>query len=432
MKKFFLGAGAALALLSMPASAQSPSQKPAPIVPASDVVSADMPATTADPGLQQTGAFNILNGIPGVVGGSGGGSPARMYTEASYLLMFVSDANAAGPLLTGGTAQGVLGRPGTSVLSNGESSYGVLNGFKVGVGGLVGATSLGFEANTMVFGNVSDRQTFGPTSATLLARPINNTAGRTESAIAIAAPTAFIGGYDETISLSAWGFEANPFFRLVQGNSVNFDFITGFRYFNVNEKLDIYDSRTVLPGGATAFNGIGLGSGAQLVVHDKFSARNQFYGWNVGGRLSYANGPLFVDLTAKVAIGGVRQLVNVDGTTTLVSGGGLVGPSTTPGGLLANPSFTGERAENRFAVLPEGNLQVGYQLSSWMNVFAGYQVMYMSSMARATEQVSRDMNPSSIPTLNTYNARAIRPAMVEVKEADLFLHGFNFGFTITY
>jgi Putative beta barrel porin-7 (BBP7) len=58
--------------------------------------------------------------------------------------------------------------------------------------------------------------------------------------------------------------------------------------------------------------------------------------------------------------------------------------------------------------------------------------MYLSSAARATEQIDRNLNPNTIPTVNTYNARQIRPTRVEVKEADLFLHGFNFGFTITY
>jgi hypothetical protein len=434
MKKYFLGAGAALALLSAPLFAQTGTQKPAPIVPASD-----MPAfgeANAPMGsVEQAGAFDVLSRVPGMnfTPGNAGYAPARVYTEASYLLSFVSDAQFAGPTLTGGTNGGILGRPGTTTLAGEEkTSYGTLSGFKVGIGGLIGATSVGFETNVMVFGNVNDRVTFGPTSAALLTRPFYDTVAKRENAIAIAAPGAFTGGFDQTTTLSAWGFEANPFFRLVQGSSVNFDIITGFRNFNVNEKLDIYDSRRLQTGGVSAFNGIGIGNGAQLVVHDKYSTRNNFYGLNLGGRLSYSNGPWFIDATAKVAIGGVHQVLNIDGTTTLVSGGGLVSTTTAPGGLLASPGVNGDHTENRFAVLPEGNIQLGYQLTSWANVFAGYQVMYVSSVARPTEQINRNLNPNNIPTVSTFTTRGIGVQNVDVKETDIFLHGFNFGFTILY
>ena len=440
MKKFALGATAALAAFSWlgaSASAQlpgaMPTQAPAPVVstetlgttpvgvaPASEVYAYD--TLTATPGLGST----VGVGGPGVGG-------ARYYAEASYLLMFVSDGGSGVPLATGGTANGVLGRPGTTTLLNSSTDYDILSGFKIGVGGLNGATNLGFEANVIVLGNTTDATTVGPVTNGVLARPFLDTANRTsvENAVVLASPGAFTGSIDARTVFSAYGAEANPFFRLVQGNSVNFDLITGFRYFAANERLDVYDSRTILAGGVSAFNGLGVGAGSQLLTEDHVSARNQFYGLNLGARLSYASGPWFVDLTGKVAIGGVHQIVTLDGKTTLI-GGGLVGPTTTAGGFLANIANGGSRNNNDFAVLPEGNAQLGYQATSWLNVFAGYQVIYLSNMARPADQVSRAIASNRLATVNTFNSRGITATDSRIDSNDVFIHGFNFGFTVVY
>jgi len=427
MKSIALGASTALAALTClgsPAAAQLPGalpmQPPAPVV----TTDAGMGAAPAE----SSGSFDMLSRVPGLSGVGRVDSPARLYTEASYLLMFVSNNRSETPIATGGPSNGVIGRPGTTTLLDTGTSYNSISGFKVGVGGLVGATSLGFELSGMAFGRTSDGTTI---SGGTLARPFNDTVNRRESSVVVASPGAFAGTLDVQSSFSAWGAEANPFFRLVQGNSVNFDVITGFRYFSADERFDVYDARRVLAGGVSAFNGIGVGNGGSLLVQDHVSARNQFYGGNIGGRLSYARGAFFVDTTAKIAVGGVHQIVTLDGTTTLVSGGGLVGAATTAGGFLANTGNGGRTSENRFAVLPEANLQVGYQLRSWANVFAGYQVMYLSNMARAGDQVDRNINPNRLPTVNTFGSRGPSGAAT-ADSGDLFLHGFNFGFTLTY
>ena len=437
MKTIALRAGTALAALSWlgsPATAQTPGGMPGMFQPPAAVVSAP-PA-----GVEPAGAYETLGTAPGLASvglsnvgaGRGGDGGLRLYTEASYLLMFVSDNRSETPIATGGPSNGVLGRPGTSILLDTSTDYNTLSGFKIGVGALNGATSLGLEANVMVFGNTNDRTTVGG-NTTPLARPFFDTTARRESSIVLASPGAFSGALDSSTTLSAYGGELNPFFRLVQGNSVNFDVVTGFRYFAVNEALNVYDSRAVLAGGVSAFNGIGLGNGARLVSHDFISARNQFYGGNIGGRLSYSNGGrLFVDATAKIAIGGVHQIVTVDGSTTLVSGGGLVGSTTTPGGFLANAGNSGRSSENRFAVLPEGNIQLGYQLTSWANVFAGYQVIYLSNVARAGDQVDRNINPNRLATVNTFTNRGVNSSVGGGDSSDIFLHGFNFGLTLTY
>ena len=127
----------------------------------------------------------------------------------------------------------------------------------------------------------------------------------------------------------------------------------------------------------------------------------------------------------------MHQIVSRDGSTTLV-GGGLVGPATTGGGFLANAANSGSRNNNDFAVLPEANLQLGYQATSWLNVFAGYQVIYLSSMARPVDQIDRSINSTGLATVNTFNTRNLTSTAGTIQNSDLFLHGFNFGLTIVY
>jgi hypothetical protein len=443
MRKLILGAGAALALVSSEVSAQT--QTPAPVVALGEETlngsKVDQTVFRRKAAAEATApVVAIDSGAPiSSVGGdvlsasAAGGSGARAYAEASYLLMFIKDHGVATPLLTGGPSNGVIGRPGTTVLAGSTNiDYGNAGGVRAALGTFLGDSRFGFEVSSLYLGRVSETQTLAPSSAQTWARPFFDTNSRLENAKVIASPGAYQGSLTVDSALQIWGFEANPFLRVVQGDYVTFDLITGFRYFQATETLSIYDSVNLLPGGVYAWNGVGLANPGSVVVHDHIGARNQFYGGQIGGKLSFGNGGLFLDLTGKVAIGGVRQVVTVDGSTTL-NRGTVVAPASTKGGFLASGTYLGERSENRFAVLPEGNVQLGYQLTSWANVFAGYSFLYLSSAARPGDQLNRNLALNLIPTSPNYNNRI--PAQnrgLTVVDNELWVHGFNFGMTFSY
>ena len=172
---------------------------------------------------------------------------------------------------------------------------------------------------------------------------------------------------------------------------------------------------------------------AQIAVHDRFGATNSFYGGTIGARMSSGRGGMFWDLTGKVSLGGMHQMVNVDGTTTLVRGGPFVTAATAPGGFLASGNYTGKRSDTVFAVLPEGDFKVGYQFTSWMNAFVGYSVLYVSSVARPGDQINRDIAVTQLPTSPTFTRAGARPAaLTDIIDDGLWVHGFNFGVTLTY
>lgn len=438
MRKYLLGAAATLAMAAGYATAQGqPTQSPAPIVPAGPgtMGSSVTPVQgTSGPSAPVIGLSDPLPSVGTPIssyGGGGGGGGSR-YVEASYLLMFLNGGDIPIPLATGGPSVGVLGRPGTTVLlGNNSSEYDAASGVKIAVGGWYGDTRLGFEANGLFIGRVNDTDVLNGGNL-VVARPFFDPVTRAENARIISSPGAFAGAISVDSTARAWGLEAMPFFRLQEGERMTIDLLTGFRYFGHEEDLTIIDRTRILPGGVSAFNGFGVAAPADLVVRDAFGARTNFYGGGIGTRMSYGRGgPFFLDLTGKVAIGGVRQIVQVDGTTT-VSNGAFISPTTVQGGFLASGNRLGRRSEGRFAVLPEGDLKIGWQVSQSINLFAGYQVIYLSSAARAGEQLNRTLALTQLPTAPTYNGRTVGTRVTNIVNDDLWIHGFNFGLTLTY
>lgn len=434
MRKLILGAGAALAVAAGQASGQGlPTQSPAPVVP---IGQGAAPATTTmtGPGAPVVAVGSDVGTYGTVVTGSAGPA-ARGYTEGSFLLLFLNAATSPIALATGGPSLGIVGRPGTTTLiGDTGSDYDIAPGMRFAVGGFLGDSRTGFEFNGLYLGKTTTTDSIGPTSSAVIARPFFDPTTNRENARIIASPGSFTGGMAIDQSAQIWGFELNPFFRVANGSPFTMDLITGFRFFQHTETLNIYDSSQLLAGGVSAFNGLGVAAPAGIVVHDRFGVRNQFYGGQIGAKVSFGGGGgLFMDLTGKVAVGGVHQVVSADGSTSL-TGGGLVNTATTAGGFFNTGPNLGERTDNRFAVLPEGAAIVGYQFSPAFNVFFGYSVMYLSSAARPGDQITRNVVPTQLPTSPSYNNRAVGGVVgtAAITDSDLWLHGFSFGATISY
>src|SRR5262249_57995102 len=123
-------------------------------------------------------------------------------------------------------------------------------------------------------------------------------------------------------------------------------------------------------------------------ITDQFHTTNDFYGGQVGFDFECRRGHWFLGWTTKVAIGGVHQAVDVNGTTsTSVFTGPNAGTFTSPGGLLAQPTNIGQIGRDRFAVVPEVGVKVGFQVTDHLRAYAGYNFLYMSSVVRPGDQI---------------------------------------------
>lgn len=88
--------------------------------------------------------------------------------------------------------------------------------------------------------------------------------------------------------------------------------------------------------------------------------RNQFYGGHVGARAQFRRGCWHLEVNGKLAMGLTHQTQNIAGSTI----------------------FAGHHDQDRFTVMPEVQVRVGYQLSQGLLIHAGYDATYWSNVTR--------------------------------------------------
>ena len=198
--------------------------------------------------------------------------------------------------------------------------------------------------------------------------------------------------------------------------------ITGFRYFGLNDELGVRESLTVTDQSSN------LVPGTTINVLDQFDARNNFYGYDIGATASVYRGRWWLETTGRVGIGANDRSVEIFGvSTTTVPGGG---ESTVPGGLLAQPTNIGRYEDTSFAVLPEANINVGYQLTCHVRAYVGYTFMYLSNAVRAGDAIDPVVNSSQIGG-GTLVGDA-RPVFTFDRDSNLFLQGINVGLDVRF
>jgi hypothetical protein len=453
-----LAAGAGLAFGQTEAPAELPSSVPsaAPVAPA-DI----QPVPLAKPTAPSAGAADItpeakptatpaapvlapIAPIPAGGCSPGCGGPGcvtwvpdetpRAWVNAEYLLWWVKRGPIAVPLASTGSAAslGVLGSGGHPIGPD-RFDYKEFNGGRLTAGawmnkdGNIGVEASGFllEQNGDGFGLASGA------ALPVLARPFIDTTTQGPNVRLLGLPGAFAGTLTVNSQSRIWGAEGNSVLRLMNGDTLSADLLSGFRFFDLEENLQIADTARLLANGVTSFDGVGLVAPGTTQVVDRFDTRNYFYGGQVGSRVSFTHGGLFADLTGKVAFGEVREIVLTNGTTTLA--GAAPAPATVPGGLLVTSANAGRYTHQEFAVLPEAALRVGYRVCDNVSVHAGYNVLYLSKAVRPGEQIDPTVNPTTVPTSPSFGLPfgPPRPA-VPVTSTDFWSHGLTVGLTLQF
>ncbi len=350
----------------------------------------------------------------------------HFYAVGEYLLWWTRGSPLP-PLVTTGPSSvippAVLGGPGTGVLFGGtDVNSGPQSGFRGFVGyWLDDDHLLGIEAGGFfLFG---DRANFGATSfgSPVLARPFINalTGAQTEELVAF--PGISAGSVGVSDSTRLWGAEINARTNLCCGCNYYVDGLVGFRYLSLTDTLNIGENVTVTAPGPF--------QGATALVDDRFAARNNFYGTQVGFAGEYRFDRFFVGGRALVALGVTQEVVNISGTTVLTTPG--MGTNTFPGGLLAQTSNIGHHSRDKFGVIPEVGFNVGYQITNNIRAFVGYNFLYWNSVVRPGNQIDTRVNPNLIPPAVTPTSGPSLPGFV-FHGSDFWAQGLTFGFEIRY
>jgi hypothetical protein len=197
----------------------------------------------------------------------------------------------------------------------------------------------------------------------------------------------------------------------------------GFRYVGMTDSLTIAERGLVIRD----FPNNGPVVGDSFALTDSFKTRNQFYGGQLGARAEIAWGKFVIDMRGKCALGSTTQVVDVNGSTVINNDPPL------PGGLLTQASNIGRYRQSRFAVVPEGAVNVGYQVTDWWRVYVGYTFLYWSSVVRPGQQIDANVNGSQLPRLAggvDYNRN--QSPKVPLKTTDFWAQGINFGMELRF
>jgi hypothetical protein len=385
--------------------------------------------------------------------------PYTCWVSSEYLLWEMKNGPRPPPLVTLSTTQapnpGVLGSRGTTVLfPEADFDYGDTSGGRWKIGSWLNAhETCGFEITGLLLEQrlVGFSALSNSAGSPVLGVPFKDAVSGRELVDFASFPGRFAGGIDVASRNRLWGMEGTLLSNLIKTQvhigggpdplgDFRADLLGGFRYLDVDENLEVTESSLVLRGGVTDFNGKVVGPGHTLVISDGFSARNQFYGGQLGVQGEFTHGCYFVDFLGKLGVGATREMFEVSGNTVLT--GGLkrhgrhlipVPPAEAVGGLLATSTNIGKQQQEPFSVLPELGLNIGYQCHPLFRVFAGYTFLYLSDVVRPGEQVDRVINLSRVPTGPTFGPLQgpARPAL-PFRETDFWAHGFNFGFEFCF
>ena len=86
-------------------------------------------------------------------------------------------------------------------------------------------------------------------------------------------------------------------------------------------------------------------------------------------------------------------------------------------------------SNTRFSAIPEVGANIGIQLMPGVFVRVGYSFLYWSSVARAGQQINRNLDVTQIPTSQFYglNGGTGQPVFGSIVHSTYFAQGLNIG-----
>jgi hypothetical protein len=279
-------------------------------------------------------------------------------------------------------ATGPVGAPGTAVLLNDSDTFDnqLRHGSRLTVGRWLNpAQTAGLEATYLWLANRNPSYRVSD-SGDPLGVPFIDSATGLESLESVSG--AGQGGrIDIDTEFAFWAAEANLRKELCRGGCYHLDLLIGSRYLSLQEGLDVTTSTTFTDGAA---------QGSSLSRSDRFGTRNSIWGGQVGAEFEFNYKRLFADVWGKVLLGGNHQVVNIGGTSLLT--GPTRGTQAAAGGLFAQRSNIGHHTRDEFVIVPEVGVNVGYCLTDWLRLTAGYNFLFISDAVRPGDQIDRTVN----------------------------------------
>jgi hypothetical protein len=326
---------------------------------------------------------------------------------------------------------GFLGEPGTvPILGPGTMIGSTRQGFRVRGGlWLDDCCSCGIDGSIFVLGRRTADASFSSSQFGLITRPVFSPniqpgigfIGETGEAVTV--PGVLTGGLTAHAESFLWGADANIRHCLNSGCDWKLMGFAGYRFLSLSEKLSVQEN--ILVTGASPRVAVPDPIGTTIVVRDTFETHNRFNGGQIGATYERRRGRWDLDTRASIAFGVTSQELDIDGFQTRTRPGGV--PATFRGGLLAAGPNLGHFTRDRFSVVPEATVNVGYWLTPNLKAFVGYNFIYWTNVIRPGDQIDRTVDLSFVPNAPpTAPSGQLRPQPL-FRQSDLWVTGIQFG-----
>ncbi len=404
---------------------------------------AETPKTVAQPGLSESApsapesaaqapvqdwGYGVMHGWD-LYAGSVYANTSPLWFQAEYVLMWTSGTRMPALLTTSpngtpASQAGVVGQPGTQVLfGNQLMSDDARSGIRATLGVRLGHwfdyfMNAELEGHLLYLGNPGPNGDFhgSSTGDPILARPFYNASINAEDAQLLAYPGVSEGGID--IDTSSQFLSAGVLFRRGWrcGSWGRVDWLAGYRYIKFEDELQATGKLvTTDPNGAYPV-------GTFIQSADYFKAWNEFNGGELGLQFWTDYHGWTMDVVAKLALGSMSRIVDVQGSTLIDQPGAV--PVWTSGGLLAQPTNLARHRSTYFSTVPELGIRFRHRLSHSFVFTFGYTLILVDHVVRVGEQVDRVINPTQIG-----GNPLVGPARPRVPMTDrtLWVQGLTFG-----
>lgn len=356
------------------------------------------------------------------------------WVNAEYLNWKIQDAKKVIPLVVEGTPvldlTPILDNPGSEVvLGDQHMDSKWRSGGRFTLGFICGdMCQVGVEASYFFLGRSStEKKVFsdGAIDSPFLSIPFIDSNTGLESSFAIARPGSFNGAANLKVSNSMQGAELYSLTHLPYLRGWSMNVFGGFRYLNFNEKLQFNtESLFINPDLNDVYS-----------TSDRFNVDNNFYGGSLGATAIYSCQHLIFSVKAKIGAGAIYQTTKVHGRFDTNNYTGFTTVQVFDGGYFALPSNSGTKRRPKFSVIPEVEVNFGYEIIENLALNVGYNFLYVTNVLRASRQLDRHINPTGSPlyeeTPTPIKIGASRPKR-HMRSSNLWVQGVNAGIVYVF
>jgi hypothetical protein len=351
----------------------------------------------------------------------------RWYGSAEYILWRLKDTPLPESFVTLPVTTTGINQFNSSVnISNGSINYGGRSGARFTLGYWIDPATCGIEntgfwvekRNNEVLNTQQVNQTLNLTIIQNVVITSSTPGGLVftpqQIPVTVSLPAVInVTASGSVIPSSFWGDEMNVRSTKCYFGGLSVDFLAGFRYINLSEGVQLGQTTTLqiaqpnglftagllTPNGTGGFTNLptipppiaGVTTILAVNTVNQMMTHNNFFGANFGTSWDWAiTDRIHFEGYGKIGVGAMVESFTYTGgsavTTAAVAG-------FVPGATIPNLSFF-NYGKTQYAVTPELNLKLGYQLSRCLRATIGYNFLYLSSVMRPGEQIS--FNPFNV------------------------------------